>query len=251
MVEITIRDHLIIPFGGPKWNIANIRVTGVSTGATYLQSDTPCAYIDKARSEPLRIHSLSRYVPESIDDVGAHDRIYEDYRRCLRKYCDERSEYERRFLDNYLDYCIDITTPPAHWDKSKPPYDHPAWRHLCLLPLPQAHLYCIDPLSRHFSYTPDNMFKVDFAFWTGSKLVAVEIDGRSHIGDETHIRKDRMLRGAGVDIYHVTNSEVIKHGTSLIQRILPKEIVEYWKHPSGKVLHPSNIETLFETELDV
>jgi len=70
---------------------------------------------------------------------------------------------------------------------------------------------------------------VDFAFWTGSKIVAVEVDGTSHIGDEKHITKDRMLQRAGVQVIHVLNKELVEHGTKVIEALLPTPISRYWQ----------------------
>ena len=39
-------------------------------------------------------------------------------------------------------------------------------------------LYVHDPLEDDiFAFEPSNNFRVDFGFWTGANLVAVEIDG--------------------------------------------------------------------------
>ncbi len=96
-----------------------------------------------------------------------------------------------------------------------------------LMPLPQAHLYLADPLEG-YSFVPANMVKVDFAFWTGKNIVAIEVDGGSHIGSEAHVRKDRLLRRAGVDVIHILNSELSRHGGKVITRLLPQPVTEFW-----------------------
>lgn len=78
------------------------------------------------------------------------------------------------------------------------------------------------------------MFKVDFAFWTGKQFVAVEIDGKSHIGDEKHITQDRMLQRAGVQVIHILNKELMEHGTQVMSALLPKPISHFWQSVDGK-----------------
>jgi hypothetical protein len=107
-----------------------------------------------------------------------------------------------------------------------------------VLPLPQAHLYLHDPLSEKYSFCPDNMFKVDFAFWTGKEIVAVEIDGESHVGNREHVRKDRLMQRAGVHVVHILNNEIREFAQKTITKLLPKEIVEFWKFSEYK--HRSN-----------
>ena len=71
--------------------------------------------------------------------------------------------------------------------------------------------------------------KVDFAFWTGKRLVAVEIDGGSHIGSDSHIEKDRLLQRSGVHVVHILNSEITKYRVKVVKRLLPPEITSFWK----------------------
>ena len=82
------------------------------------------------------------------------------------------------------------------------------------------------------------MFKVDFAFWTGKNFVAVEIDGSSHVGNERHVTKDRMLQRAGVQVIHILNSEVLQHGNEVIERLLPREITNFWRYMNRDAFDP-------------
>jgi very-short-patch-repair endonuclease len=76
--------------------------------------------------------------------------------------------------------------------------------------------------------------KVDFAFWTGKRLIAIEIDGGSHIGSESHVEKDRLLQRSDVFVIHILNNEIGKYGTKVIERLLPAEITEFWKSAEGQ-----------------
>lgn len=112
------------------------------------------------------------------------------------------------------------------------------WVFDTLLPLPQAHLYLTDPLQQEYSFAPKNMVKVDFAFWTGRRIIAVEIDGSSHVGSGSHVRKDRMLQRAGVTVIHILNGELREFGQQAVRALLPPDIIEFWKSAEEK--HRSN-----------
>lgn len=86
-----------------------------------------------------------------------------------------------------------------------------------------------DPfVSKFSSFVPERMVKVDFAFWTGTDIVAVEIDGSSHIGSQNHVTKDRLLQRAGVNVIHILNDELLKHHDKVITKLMPPEISKYW-----------------------
>jgi hypothetical protein len=61
MIQMKIGDHLLVPFGCPKWDIGKIKIAGVSTTATYFQSETPCAYLDKSVNKALRFSDWQRH----------------------------------------------------------------------------------------------------------------------------------------------------------------------------------------------
>lgn len=231
-VQIKIPDQLLIPFGGPKWSIERISVVGVSTTGTYLQSDTPLAYIDKSKQRALRLRDFKDVMPGAWPDIYDADEALTFIHQHLREKCEVGTDSERRFLDLYFDYCRDQVRPPSYLTGQRKdwrvPYNRPEWVFEALLPLPQAHVYQANPLEDGYSFFPSRMMKVDFAFWTGKRLVAIEIDGGSHIGSEAHVEKDRLLQRAGVHTVHILNSEVAKYGEKVVSRLLPHEVTEFW-----------------------
>ena len=238
-VQIKIKNQLLIPFGGPKWSIERINVVGVSTTGTYIESDTPLAYINKAESRALRLRHFTSVMPGDWPDIRDRGAAIEIIRNHFRDKCELGTDYEKKFIDLYFEYCADKTTVPAYLSGREPkdlgaPYDDDAWIFEALLPLPQAHLYQENPLEGHFSFVPSRMMKVDFVFWTGKRLVAVEIDGGSHIGSDAHVEKDRLLQRAGVHVIHILNSEITKYGKTVIERLLPQEVTDFWKWAEDK-----------------
>jgi very-short-patch-repair endonuclease len=71
------------------------------------------------------------------------------------------------------------------------------------------------------SYEPKNNFRVDFGFWDGQQLIAVEIDGAEPEGYAKDIRRDRLLRRAGVDVIHILNLELERHKGRALDELLP------------------------------
>jgi len=254
MIHIQVNQHLLIPFGRPKWDISKIRIAGVSTTATHFVSDTPCLYIDKTSEVPARIQLFPKVVPGKFPNGLEPDAALDFIREYLKHRCDLQTDSERLFLDLYFEFirkqvarsdaqvrqrmkimeAFDIASLPI-------PYTSPSWVFEALMPLPQAHLYLDDPLRAQHndispSSVPGDMFKVDFAFWTGKRFIAVEIDGSSHIGNESHIRKDRMLQRSGVHVVHILNKELVEYGIEVIGQLLPQEITYFWGPTKGRFL---------------
>ena len=243
MIRFRIKEHLIIPFGRPKWDISKIRLISVSTVATHFESDTPCVHIDKTKDEAIRFEDFPFVFPETekLPDIDNPIHAFDFACEYIKTDCNLQTPSERLFLDLYAQYCKEVITPHHYALKQRkreelsPPWNDDDWVFAALIPLPQAHLYLEDPLKEPSftdepSFTLDQvMVKVDFAFWDGKRIIAVEVDGGSHIGSEKHIRKDRLLSRAGVETIHIHNSELKNHGTKVICRLLPTQITKFWE----------------------
>lgn len=241
LVQVKIQNQLLIPFGGPKWSIERISVVGVSTTGTYIQSDTPLAYVDRSNARALRLRDFKSVVPGAWEDEMDSLAALAVIQTHLCNKCEVATDSERQFLDLYFEYCRECITPPGYMqrvyakkEEQPVPYNDVDWVFEAMMPLPQAHLYQSDPLADEFHFAPNRMMKVDFAFWTGKRLVAVEIDGSSHSGSDAHIQKDRLLQRSGVHVIHILNQEISKHGMKVIRRLLPTEITQFWKAPEEK-----------------
>ncbi len=248
-LRFRLNNHLIVPFACPKWEIDSIRITGVSTDATFFESETPCVYIARKSKEPLRLQSFPDVWPFSFTAAQTSDwraalDVMENH---IHEFGSIGTREEHQFLTAYFHYLRDVTNGVVDRlqyavVRDRFPRQDPDWVFDALLPLPQAHLYVVDPLEEveyeRYAASPKNMFKVDFVFWTGEKLVAIEIDGGSHIGSEKHIRKDRMLQRAGVQVIHILNSEIQENPRTVMERLMPKSIVEFWKSLSDLPYNP-------------
>jgi hypothetical protein len=210
------KDYLIIPYGfNQKWDINKINVVGVDNSATYFESEIPCFYLDIHENSPLKIQDINSIsVNEVIEDwqlMYSCDEALNNIKTYLIDKCE--TDKEKRFIEYYFDYINDDYGPQFK----------------ALLPVPQAHLYLKDPLTEDRStFVSDKSNRVDFLFWTGRKLIAVEIDGKgpSHIS-QSHIEKDRKFAHADIKIIHITNDEIDNIGPKVIERLLTQDII-FW-----------------------
>ena len=215
-IQFKIPNHMIMPFGCPKWDIEQIEVAGVSTDGTYFTSKSKCVHIDRNLSDPLRLSAFPTYFPEESEGFPRLQEGKEALAfifRYIREQCQLATDHEERFLDAYQRW-IENQVQKRYWDRA----------FLALMPFPQAHVYARDPLQFGAAdFLPGNMFKLNFAFWTGKRLVAVEIDGNHGAGSRNRIR-DRLLAQAGVEVIHILNDEIDRHGWWVIERLLPTDV---------------------------
>jgi hypothetical protein len=165
----------------------------------------------------------------------------------IKSHNPEMTKYEEMFLDLYfgtlktlvayahnsqfeifVEAEKQIGLPIFGWYKS--PND--LWR--ALLPIPELQLYVQDPLSEKVSYQPNNNFRVDYGFWDGEKLIAVEIDGAEPAGYAKDIRRDRLLKRAGVEVIHILNLEIAKHRARALVKLLPRQFFGFDWNYEGK-----------------
>ena len=145
-IELRITDHLLIPFGRPKWNIDQIKITGVSTLATYFQSDTPLVHINRGEKTAVRLRHFCDHFPDDFPVVPEPSEALEFIQEHLKRTCHLGTDSERKFLDLYFDYCNKVTIA-SDWERNfykdrllPAPKDDPLWVFDALVPLPQAHL---------------------------------------------------------------------------------------------------------------
>jgi hypothetical protein len=90
----------------------------------------------------------------------------------------------------------------------------PDWSFSALRPLPQAHLGA-PPV------------RVDFAFWTGVALVAIDLQGS---GSPRKQRQEELarLREQGVTVVAVPGGALQAEGEALLARLLPAPFQKFW-----------------------
>ncbi|HUZ75518.1 MAG TPA: hypothetical protein VMU87_21240 [Stellaceae bacterium] len=95
----------------------------------------------------------------------------------------------------------------------------PDWSFAALRPLPQAHLDGADD-------TPP--VRVDFAFWTGDALVAIELRGSASPRRQRQAELQR-LAASGVRLVEVPAQALRQEGAALLARLLPAPFQRFWE----------------------
>jgi hypothetical protein len=234
-----IPDHLILPFGtAQKFDIERIKLSSAGANGIYFTSDIPCVYIDRSKKRPLTLFDFTNVFPITDLDLGSApeecrtnviaglDFIHE----FIRKFMPSPTKFDIRFLQLYFDHIK---------GKSSGSSKGPRVAYNAMLPIPEMQVYVHDPLVDDWTaFEPTNNFRVDFGFWTGTQLVAVEIDGHEPEGYSQDVRRDRLLRRADVDVIHILNTEIMQHSDRVIGTLLPDEIAADWCYREAQTRGP-------------
>jgi len=240
--HIHVSDHLILPYGrAVRDDLQKINLSAVSANGLYFSTEVPIIYINKSKREPLCLSWFpAKFGGEDGDGPYGDDdqTILEFMLSTLKSNNPNMTRSEELFLDLYFDILMALMFASAgesaksiaifkksglgalHHHNS--PTD--LWR--ALIPIPELQLYVNDPLGA-WNFQPDNNFRVDYGFWDGEKLIAVEIDGAEPSGYARDIRRDRLLRRAGVDVIHILNLELDKHRGRALLQLLPDRFFGY------------------------
>jgi hypothetical protein len=239
--EITIPGHLILPYGTAHAkgklikDLSSVKLKAVATNGIYLESDIPVVYIDTSKKQPLDLMAgyWRKIVPQDWSMEQSHHiaSTLDYFEKHLSALIAAPTKAQLAFLNTYFDHLKES----AHDKYLSNDYANGDKRVFnALIPLPEMQIYVSDPLNdrSYGGYAPENNFRVDFGFWTGTKLIAVEIDGNNPQGYADDVRRDRLLRRANIDVFHLTNSEVLTFGKKIIH-VLPEELGIAWlKRPS-------------------
>jgi hypothetical protein len=251
IMQIHVPDYLILPFGrAVKADLQKIALSAVSADGLYFSTDVPVISIRKSDKRPMCLADFELYFgafPDSCyrNNGREADQVMLDYIwTTLKSHNPNMTTSEELFLDLYFATLKAL----AEYAHNKNPDELIAarktiglsrlstyksttdlWR--ALLPIPELQLYVQDPLAEKVSYQPDNNFRVDYGFWNGENLIAVEIDGAEPAGYARDIRRDRLLRRAGVDVIHITNWELGTHKAHALTQLLPRQFFGFdWNY---------------------
>ena len=241
-MEFQVSDWVILLFGtATKADRDTVKLRATTTQGIFFEASCPALVIDRKAKAPL---TLSHF--ETLMDAAGSPTDFAHleaaYGLTARKLGDvplnlaamraevtemcgrQATKFEKRFVELFFDHLL-----KQHQFNERYAGDIAKQQSNSLfntlMPIPQAQFYCHDPLEKH-AFTPENNFRVDFAFWTGTKFIAVEIDGSEPDGYAADVRRDRLLRRAGVDLVHILNTEIMQHSDKIIRALLPSEILQ-------------------------
>lgn len=256
MANLHVPDYLILPYGkAVKSDLQRIALSAVSADGLYFSTDVPVIFINKANRKPMCLGDFDRHFrewPDSSRYDGSDQTILDHMCTTLKSLNPNMTPSEEQFLELYFATLklLAAYSPPhdevGGW-KAREQVGLPAfgveqyksqndlWR--ALLPIPELQLYVQDPLAETKTYQPDNNFRVDYGFWDGQQLVAIEIDGAEPAGYARDIRRDRLLRRAGVDVIHIMNLEIARHKAGALWHLLPRKFFGFdWSYEGEKPL---------------
>ena len=233
--QIHVPNHLILPFGTAKMlDLDRIKLSSVAANGIYFTSDIPCVYIDRSKNEPLTFCDFRQLFGYETEPDGTADDVPKGLNfihGLIRKHMPNPTQFEVRYLELYFQWLHDLLSDPHSTLQ-------PGCIYNALIPIPEMQLYVHDPLEPGWQYEPTNNFRVDFGFWTGTRIVAVEIDGHEPEGYASDVRRDRLLRRAGIDLIHVLNREILQHGKRVISHLLPEDVSYAWRRREAPVWPP-------------
>jgi hypothetical protein len=201
-VAATLNDVLLIPYGVAEWSLDGIAIEGFSTRALRLRAAFPCAAINRAAREPLRFNT-SRYEAGFAPTMpaGAADdaTLVKDY---LKGLCRPWDKVASQFLDAYFQFAVDLVEEQkdalrARLEPFAGLYTYSDWFFSAPKPLPRAHLHA-PQAGAATAGSAAAFVPVDFAFWLGDRLVAVQSSQSALTPKKAKERADR-LRVAGIE----------------------------------------------------
>jgi hypothetical protein len=254
MSILHVPDYLILPYGrAVKSDLQKISLSAVSADGLYFSTDIPVIFINKANRKPMCLGNFEKHFrdwPTTSHYDDSDQIILDQMCTIIKSHNPNMTQSEEEFLNLYF-ATLKALASHAHDEEGSLeaarslgcPFDwlyprrskNDTWR--ALLPIPELQLYVQDPLAETKSYQPDNNFRADYGFWNGEKLIVVEIDGAEPAGYARDIRRDRLLRRAGVDVIHIMNFEIAKHKARALIELLPREFFGFdWNYQGERPL---------------
>lgn len=141
----------------------------------------------------------------------------------LTEFCDQWAKRPRQFVSLYFRFidgviAADRAAIEAHVRRFGGLFTAEDYGFSALRPLPRAHL----------AVTGGKTVRVDFAFWTGVRLVAVDVTGDEARGTAWQERA-RQLEAAGVQRLEIAGAAIAKDDPALLRDALPPEFAAFWR----------------------
>jgi hypothetical protein len=206
---IRVENHLILPFGRSSCESHRIRLVGSSTQEMLLESESPCLYINRSNLMGVTLKQFAEAFPSAGQELLEQDpeEYLQSMSDLLRTHCELQTSYEHLFVTLYFD---------ALWEAHK---GDGAALAGSLMPLPQTHMYLTDFSNLISGQCEQKCLKVDFAFWTGQRFVAVRLDGR---GERDDRNDERLLRFWGIELVRISEDDV---SAAAVRRFVGPELL--------------------------
>src|SRR5258708_1410081 len=201
---------LVIPYGTAEWRP---------------DSNAPRVEIDPDAHDPLRLndgpYEFSELPAKAASGTAAERMaILRDH---ITEFCDPFAKRPRQFVALYFKF-IDgvIAADRAEIEARVRPFGGlftaPDYAFSALRPLPRAHV----------AVGEDQRLRVDFAFWTGDRPIAVDVVGDDARGAARDPPR-QSLDAAGIQRIEIPAAEIAKGDPAVLRGALPPEFVAFWR----------------------
>jgi hypothetical protein len=204
-------NRLTVPYGVEEWT---------HDGA----NAAPTVEIDRALASPLRLNTMPWHFPTAPDllRLAATAERLDFLRANLQSLCGLWDRLQHLFLDRYfgaIAATIDAHEPEltAALGPSAGLFKPCDWSFSALCPLPRAHV----PLDASYAGA---RVRVDFAFWTGSALIAVELSGAATMSRARRTELETLKR-SGIEAIEMTGEALERGGARAFAPILDR----FWR----------------------
>jgi hypothetical protein len=229
---------VLIPYGVGRLPADAFATAPAADGTPAVACRLRHVAIDRRAGAPLRLNSGQlefRDAPTAQSLAAAADQI-DGVRDLLRSYCDTFRRSPRLFLDRYFAFVLRrIAAHRGELAAMLAPfgglYDLRHWAFSAWLPIPQAHLDA-RPRPAGGPPAPEDMVRFDFAFWSGERLIAVEVAGEGAASGARRAALERARR-AGVALVEAPRESL---NDEFFAAAFPPAFARFWagqRYPSG------------------
>jgi hypothetical protein len=212
---------LLIPYGGRRWPVERL-----DPASPDLELG-PLVQIDRDSGKPLRLSNFPYAFAEPPDfsAIATMPARLDFLRDHFKSYWGLWDKLALMFLDAYFEHisgAVEAAQPGL--DAQAAPhgglFQRRDWVYSALAPIPIAHLPV--PPANH---GPPWVW-VDFAFWTGERVVALDVVGSD---DRTRRAGRERLRLAGHEVIELPVDTLRRAGVQALRDLPPAVFSDFWK----------------------
>jgi hypothetical protein len=230
-MDLLCRDLLLIPYGSAGFFPEKLKLTGFALSGLALWTASPCVIVDRTSGQPLRCHDMPAEFSPPPDPEAMRDTASKLFfmQRYLQSLCGVWQGPPKAFIDNYfaaarreIEANQDELTARVGALVGLASVDDFVFS--APLPLPRAHLH-LAPRSAAPVVEAEDMVRVDFAFWTGRRLLAVAMDTGTTLTPKQRRAWERI--GAyGVDTLRVKPADLA--AADAPAAVLGNDFARFW-----------------------
>lgn len=202
------------------------------TDSGEIECAVPHVIVDAGAGEPLRLND-GQYefaAPPPLAELDEPLAQLDFLKRDMRRHCDLWNNRHKQFLECYFAFVAaqvadnrdGLLQSIAAFGTL---YRYADWMFSAPRPLPRAHLRA--PAGGGAApCDPASMIGVDFAFWTGGGLLAIDLVGSETRGPRARARRER-LQDAGIAIVEMPRSALLD--SQAFAALLPASFHRFWE----------------------